>query len=105
MPLCTKAAEFTYLDDPAVRQRLVNFADERVTRATFRVPAVHCIACVWLLENLFRLNPGIGYSRVNFPRKEVFITFENARVKLSQVVELLTALGYGPQFNMSDLED
>lgn len=100
-----KAEEFSYLDDPAVRQRLVDFADERVTRATFRVPAVHCIACVWLLENLFRLNPGIGYSRVNFPRKEVFITFENARVKLSQVVELLTALGYGPQFNMSDLED
>ena len=73
-----KEEEFGYLDDPVLRRRLVDFADERVTRVTFRVPSVHCIACVWLLENLFRLKPGIGYSRVNFPRKEVYITFENA---------------------------
>jgi len=100
-----KADDFNYLDDPALRQRLVDFADDRVTRVTFRVPSIHCIACVWLLENLFRLNPGIGYCRVNFPRKEVFITFENAGTKLSEVVALLTSLGYGPQFNFSDLED
>ena len=99
-----KQEEFAYLDDPALRRRLVDFEDERWTRATFRVPAVHCIACVWLLENLFRLKPGIGYSRVNFPRKEVFISFEHARVKLSEVVGLLTALGYGPEFNLSDSE-
>jgi Cu+-exporting ATPase len=97
--------EFSYLDDPALRRRLVDFADERVTRVTFRVPSVHCIACVWLLENLFRLNPGIGYSRVNFPRKEVFITFENSKTRLSEVVALLTSLGYAPQFNYSDVED
>jgi Cu+-exporting ATPase len=100
-----KEEEFRYLDEPALRRRLVDFADERVTRATFRVPSVHCIACVWLLENLFRLKPGIGYSRVNFPRREVFITFDNSTVQLSQVVALLTSLGYGPELNWSDVED
>jgi len=100
-----KEEEFSYLDDPALRRRLVDFADDRVTRATFRVPSVHCIACVWLLENLFRLKPGVGYSRVNFPRKEVFITFENSKVKLSEVVALLASLGYGPEFNLSDAEE
>ena len=100
-----KEEEFGYLDDPALRRRLVDFEDERWTRATFRVPSAHCIACVWLLENLFRLKPGIGYSRVNFPRKEVLIAFEHSRVKLSEVVRLLTALGYAPDFNLSDLED
>ena len=54
-----------------MRERLVDFANERMTRVTFRIPAIHCIACVWLLENLFRLKPGIGQSQVNFPRKEV----------------------------------
>ncbi len=97
-----KKEDFNFLDDPALRRRLVDFADERVTRVTFRTPAVHCIACVWLLENLFRLNPGVGYSRVNFPRKEVFITFEHDRVKLSEVVALLTSLGYPPDLNYSD---
>ena len=95
-----KANEFTYLDDPALRQRLVDFSDNRVTRVTFRVPSMHCIACVWLLENLFRFNPGIGYCRVNFPRKEVFVTFENSKVKLSEVVALLASLGYAPRIQL-----
>jgi Cu+-exporting ATPase len=99
------SASFRYLNDPVVRKQLVDFADERVTRVTFRVPAVHCIACVWLLENLFRLKPGIGHSRVNFPRKEVLISFENSKVKLSEVVELLSSLGYWPELNLSDLEE
>jgi Cu+-exporting ATPase len=100
----SKVNDFAYLDDPALRLRLVDFSDERITRATFRVPAIHCIACVWLLENLFHLNPGIGHSRVNFPRKEVFVTFENAKVKLSGVVALLHSLGYAPDLNLSDLD-
>jgi Cu+-exporting ATPase len=100
-----KEEEFGYLDEPSLRRRLVDFSDERVTRVTLRVPSVHCIACVWLLENLFRLQPGIGYCRVNFPRKEVVITYETARVKLSRVVSLLTSLGYAPDFNFSDLEE
>jgi Cu+-exporting ATPase len=99
-----KDGEFAYLDDPALQRRLVDFADAKITRATFRVPAVHCIACVWLLENLFRLRPGSGYSRVNFPRKEIFVTWETGKVKLSEVVALLTGLGYAPDLSLADLE-
>src|SRR4051812_28502705 len=58
----TRACQFKYLDGPVVRECLVDFQDERITRVTFHVPAIHCIACVWLLENLFRLKPGIGES-------------------------------------------
>src|SRR4051794_2121531 len=96
--------QFAYLDEPAVRERLVDFADERMTRVTFHLPAIHCIACVWLLENLFRLKPGIGASQVNFLRKEATLTFENDRVKLSEVVALLASLGYEPELKFSDLE-
>lgn len=99
----TRQNQFRYLDDPGVRERLVNFQDERLTRVTFRIPAIHCVACVWLLENLFRLRPGIGESRVHFPRKEVAVSFENGRVKLSEVVALLASLGYEPELRLSDL--
>lgn len=104
-PAIPKKEEFIYLDDPALRQRLADFSDDRVTRVTFRVPAIHCIACVWLLENLFQFNSGIGYSRVNFPRKEVHITFETGKTKLSDVVALLASLGYAPEFNFSDTDN
>ena len=97
-------ADLAYLDGADVRARLVDFSDDTVTRVTLRLPAIHCIACVWLLENLHRLKPGIGQSQVNFPRKEVTILFEAWKVKLSEVVALLQSLGYAPELNFGDAE-
>jgi Cu+-exporting ATPase len=99
-----KNEQFQFLDEPAVRERLVDFSDATLTRVTFHLPAIHCIACVWLLENLFQLQPGIGQTQVNFPRKEAAISFDPARVKLSAVVTLLASLGYEPELKLSDLE-
>ncbi len=96
--------KFGFLDEPAVRQRIVNFSNERTTRVVFRIPAIHCIACVWLLENLFRLNPAIGKTEVNFPRREATLSFATASVKLSEVVAILTSLGYEPDLKLSDLD-
>ncbi len=97
-------ARFAFLDEPAVRERLVDFQNETITRITLRIPAIHCIACVWLLENLFRLKSGIGEARVNFARKELSASFQNSSVKLSELVSLLASLGYEPDLKLSDLE-
>jgi Cu+-exporting ATPase len=96
--------KFDYLDAPSVRERIVQYSDERLTRVTFRLPAIHCIACVWLLENLFRIRPGIGKVEVNFLRKEASISFETGRVKLSELVSLLASLGYEPDLTLADLD-
>jgi len=96
--------QFKFLDEPAVRERLVDFADAKLTRVTFEIPSIHCIACVWLLENLFRLKPGIGQTQVNFPRKEAALSFDPAKVKLSEVVALLASLGYAPELKLSSLD-
>jgi P-type Cu+ transporter len=96
--------DFSYLDESSVRDRLVNFSDNKLTRVSFYIPAIHCIACVWLLENLFRLRNGIGQSSVHFPRKTISISFETHRVKLSELVALLASLGYAPELKLSDLD-
>jgi len=36
-----KAGHFSYVDQSVVREQLIDFSDERVTRVTFRVPAIH----------------------------------------------------------------
>ena len=100
----SRREQLAFLDDPSVRGKLLDFSDGKTARVTFHVPAVHCIACVWLLENLFRLQPGIGRSTVHFPRREVSIQFEEATVKLSDVAGLLTALGYEPALNLGELD-
>lgn len=99
-----KNEQYRFLDEPAVRERLVDFSDSNLTRVTFQLPAIHCIACVWLLENLFQLLPGIGQTQVNFPRKEAAISFDPGQVKLSAVVTLLASLGYEPELKLSALE-
>lgn len=93
-----------YLDEPKVQARLLDFADGKTSRVTFHVPAIHCVACVWLLENLFRLLPGLGASQVNFPRREVSISFAPDRVRLSRIVALLASLGYEPELNLGQLD-
>jgi len=100
-----KKEQFKFLDAPGVQEKLVDFTDKRLTRITFHIPSIHCIACVWLLENLFRLKAGIGRSVVNFPRKEVALSFDPNQVKLSEVVTLLASLGYEPELKLSDLEN
>lgn len=94
---------FSFVDQASVREKLVDFSDERTTRVTFRLPTIHCVACVWLLENLFRLNPGIGEVRVNFLRKEASICFTPSAVQLSQVIALLASIGYEPDLKLADL--
>lgn len=93
-----------FLDDPDVARRLLDFTDDKLARVTFRLPAIHCVACVWLLENLFRLHPAIGRSRVQFARREVSITFTPQRLRLSEVAALLERIGYEPELTLAELD-
>lgn len=104
MSKSTAQKQWAFLDDLSIQERLLDFADERQAKVTLYLPTIHCIACVWLLENLFRLQTGIGESRVNFSRRETSITFDRTKVELSEVAALLTSLGYEPQLTLSELD-
>src|SRR5690606_11859594 len=60
-----------YLDEPSIISKLVDYTDEKITSITFYVPAIHCSSCIWLLEHLHKLNPGIAHSRIDFLKKQV----------------------------------
>jgi Cu+-exporting ATPase len=96
--------QFAFLDDPSVQGPLLDFSDGRTSRVTFHIPAIHCVACVWLLENLFRLHPGIGGSRVNFGRRELAVAFDPAKLALSELVTLLASIGYEPRLTLGGVE-
>jgi Cu+-exporting ATPase len=95
---------WSFLDAPEVRRRLLDFENDRVARVTFHLPAIHCVACVWLLENLFRLRRGVGRSQVNFARREVAITFAAGQLQLSELAALLAGIGYEPALTLEDLD-
>jgi Cu+-exporting ATPase len=91
---------FAYLDEAPIRKKVVQFDSETFAKVSFYVPAIHCVSCIWLLENLKKLEAGVLRSEVNFALKTVSIDFNPKQVKLSRLAALLTSVGYVPQINL-----
>lgn len=96
---------FAYLDDEQVLGRLLDFNEGGTARVTLHVPTMHCSSCIWLLENLPRLEPGVREARVNFMRKEVAVRYDAGETRLRKVVERMAAIGYEPAISLEDLEN
>ncbi|WMX13993.1 heavy metal translocating P-type ATPase metal-binding domain-containing protein [Aureispira sp. CCB-E] len=88
--------QYAYLDLPEVQEALLNFREEGCSKITITIPSIHCSSCVYLLENLPRINPAIEQVLVDFVRREAAITFDDRRLSLRALVELLVKIGYTP---------
>ncbi len=100
----TPSERFLYLDEISVAQKLIHFSDGNESRIIFYIPKMHCSSCIWLLENLQKINTGINSSTVNFLKKEVLISFNKSAIQLSSIVSLLAYIGYEPLISLNDLE-
>ena len=98
------AAGYQWLDDLESVKKLIQYSDDKVTVVTFFIPTIHCSSCIYLLENIYKIQPAITKAQVNFLRKEVRLTFRHEEISLRQVVELIARLGYAPELNLNDLE-
>lgn len=94
------SAQFDYLDDPEIHDQLIDFTDGQLTKVSFHLPKIHCASCLWLLERLPQLHEGIRQARVNFMRREIYVTFSTEQIRLSQVADLLTKIGYKPAISL-----
>lgn len=95
---------FDYLDDPSTIQKILDFQDENISKATFHIPQMHCSSCIWLLENLYKLNNAVIHSQVDFLKKELSVTFIHNKISLKELVKLLTSIGYEPQILLESVE-
>ena len=98
-------SRYAYLDDPSITEQLLDFADGAMRMATFSIPTMHCSSCVWLLERLNTLDQGIVSARVNFPRKEVAVTWNASSITLKGVVTLLASVGYEPHISLQSVAE
>lgn len=96
---------FAFLEDKEIQKKLVQFTNGKISHITFYVPIIHCSSCLWLLENITALDNGIIESRVNFERKEVFVSYNESQSSLRNVVELMTRLGYEPHLSLNEISD
>lgn len=96
-------AQFAFLDDRDTQLKLMNFSDGKTGRITFSLPQIHCSSCIWLLENLHRINSGIQRSQTDFIRKTVSLQFDEEKISLRETAELLSHLGYTPALSLQSL--
>jgi len=99
----TQTPRLEYLDEPTITTDLVDYQDEETTVITFYIPAIHCSSCIWLLENLYKINPAIVQSRIDFLKKQVVITFKNKALSLRELAETLSRIGYEPLISLQDV--
>ena len=96
--------KYNYLENEEIIEKLLEFNDTETSVVEFYIPNIHCSSCIWVLENLSKLNKGVTISMVNFPKKLLRITFKNKRTNLKELVELITSIGYEPYISLEDAD-
>ena len=96
--------KYDFLDTAAITERLTEFNDGRVQIVNLYIPHIHCSSCIWILENLNRLNGHITSSQVDFPKKTVRITYKSSALSLKDLVLLLCTIGYEPYISLEDAD-
>jgi len=94
---------FDYLNEPDIINELIDYKDDNIIIVTLYIPQIHCSSCLWLLEQLNKMNPAIHYSRVDFLKKHLNVRFDHHKLTLQKLVELLYNIGYEPVISLQDI--
>lgn len=96
--------KYDYLENKDIVAKLLEFDSDTTSIITLSIPFIHCSSCIWILENLYKLNEHIEASQVNFPKKTVRISYHKNETSLKDIVLLLSRIGYEPDINLEHTE-
>jgi Cu+-exporting ATPase len=96
--------KYDFLDDEKIQSKLLEFQENRTYIVSLYIPHIHCSSCIWILENLQKLQKGISTSQVNFTQKKVRITYNSEQTNLKDIVYLLSSIGYEPYISLENYE-
>lgn len=94
--------KYSFLDLEEIKLRFVKFEDDNCLNVVLNLPSIHCSSCIYLLENLHKIENKILKSQVHFSKKEASITFLKSEYQLSDLATLLDKLGYSPNFQQNN---
>lgn len=101
----TDQSDYAFLKDAETQRQLIDYEDEAQVKVTFSLPQIHCSACIWLLEHLYRFHDGITQSKVNFVKKEIYLTYRKEALTLQNLAALLASVGYAPDIRLNSLQE
>ena len=81
-------------DDPAFTEKHCRGLAGGYLSVDLRLEGVHCAACMWLVERLPKLLPGLASAKLQMRDAVVRLTWNPAEIKLSHIATALDRLGY-----------
>lgn len=91
-----KNTSYAAFDDAKFLARHASCTDSGAASIELRLEGVHCAACVWLIERLPRMAPGVLDARLNLCSATARVVWDPAQVSLSAIAGRLAGLGYAP---------
>jgi Cu+-exporting ATPase len=96
--------KYDFLANESIVSKLLEFQENTTHIVSLYIPHIHCSSCIWILENLQKLQPGINTSQVNFPEKKVRINYNPEKTSLQEIVVLLCSIGYEPYISLENFD-
>ncbi|MDD2942670.1 MAG: heavy metal translocating P-type ATPase [bacterium] len=88
---------FLHFDDPEfAAQYGTKNNNDGTARYEFYLEGMHCTACIWLIERLPDILPGLTSCRANFTTSSVVLTHQPEVLPLSTIAAQLDRFGYTP---------
>jgi Cu+-exporting ATPase len=98
-PSSSSENKYAFLELDSIQDRFIQFKDNGIERVTLFLPSIHCSSCIYLLENIAKIEPNIISCQVNFTKREATISYKtDSGYSLAKLASILDKIGYAPNF-------
>jgi P-type Cu+ transporter len=84
----------SHFDSDSFYKRFVKIDKDKLCEVALVIEGIHCSACVWLNEKALHQLDGVVEASINYSTNKAKIVWDDDIVKLSQIVEMIRAVGY-----------
>ena len=95
-PVRASGRSYEEFDHPAFAERYIVAQPNGLARAELYLEGVHCASCVWLVERMPMVVPGVARAELDVRRSLAVLEWDVTTVPLSHVARALDSLGYPP---------
>lgn len=95
-PAAPVNSSFESFDSATFHDLFVRKLDDRLRRCDLVLEGITCVACVWLIEKLPSVLPGVVEARLSMRDSSVTVTWDSSLLPLSTIARTLDQFGYRP---------
>ncbi len=92
----TAEQNFAEFDQPFFLDQFEEQGSDESNQISLVLDGIHCAACIWLIEKLPQIVPGVMDVKLNWARQTARIRWQQDLVPLSKIASTLHQLGYTP---------